>query len=238
MNNRIRLNKFLSTYGVCSRRKADEHILLGKVFVNDKKAKLGDFVDLKKDVIKYYGKIIKPNQEKIYFALYKPVGYVTTSKSQKNEKNILSLIKTSVRIYPVGRLDKESEGLLILTNDGELTKELTHPSFLNEKEYWIYAEDESKILSPKRLQNKFERGININNKFMKADKVYDIEKSGNRYRFKLVLHTGYNRQIRKMSAIMKLRICKIIRTRINKLNIEELKIKTGEYKKIKIKDII
>ena len=238
MTKKIRLNKFFSEAGICSRRSADEHISNGEVTINGAKASVGALVDPITDTILYKGKEVKRPEEKIYLALYKPVGYVSTTKSQNNEKNILSLIKSKERVYPIGRLDKDSEGLIILTNDGELTKKLTHPSFQHQKEYLVYGEDETDSLTVDKLKNKFERGMKIDGKIMKADRVFNIDISGRRIRFKIILHTGLKRQIRRMSAIIRVRITRIIRIRLANLTLDALGLKPGESKEILKTDIL
>ena len=238
MTKLIRLNKYLSDSGICSRRKADEHICCGDVYINNKKASVGEKINPNIDKVFFKSKIVENDQKKIYLALYKPVGIVSTLKSQKNEKNLLSLINVKERVYPIGRLDKDSEGLMILTNDGNLTKKLTHPKYEHQKEYQVFAEDESGKLSNDKLINKFEKGIKINHVNMKVDKVFDIEISGKRAKFKLIMHTGFNRQIRRMSAIINLRVTRIIRTRLSNLKLENLNLKPGQSREISIKDIL
>lgn len=126
-----RVQKFISGSGVASRRKAEEFINSGQVFINGKKAKLGDKVDPQKDVVKVYGKIVKPAEGKIYIMLNKPKGCVVSKKDPQGRKTIFSLLPEDLRgrVWNVGRLDYGTEGLLILTNDGELTQELSHPKF-------------------------------------------------------------------------------------------------------------
>ena len=117
----IRLNKFLAMCGICSRRNADEIILQGKVRINGKKVtELGVSVDELKDKIEYNGKILKIKNKKVYIMLNKPAGYITTSKEQFGRPYILELIKEKERVFPVGRLDMDTEGLILLTNDGDL----------------------------------------------------------------------------------------------------------------------
>ena len=238
MTNLIRLNKYISDSGVCSRRKADEHIYNGDVYINNRKASIGEKINPDIDKVFLNNKIVESDHEKIYLALYKPVGIVSTLKSQKDEKNLLSLINVKERVYPIGRLDKDSEGLIILTNDGDLTKKLTHPKYEHQKEYQIYAEDESGVITAEKLRDKFEKGLKINHINMKVDKVFDIEISGKRVRFKLIMHTGYNRQIRRMSAIINLRVTRIIRTRLANLKLESLGLKPGQSREVSIRDIL
>ena len=238
MINFIRINKYLSDSGICSRRNADDLILAGEIIVNGEKAKIGMKINPKIDKVLFKGNPVLNENSKIYIAIYKPAGIVSTAKSQANEINVLSLVKTNDRIYPVGRLDKDSEGLMILTNDGNLTKKLTHPSHEHEKEYLIYVEDETGVMTEGELKNKFETGLKINHKIMKVDKVFDVEISGKKIRFKILMHTGFNRQIRKMSAIIRLRVVRIIRTRLANLDLSNLNLKPGQHKEISLKKIL
>ena len=125
---KIKLQKYFSDCGIMSRRAAEKEISLGLVKVNGEVAKLGDRVTPHEDVVEYKGKpVIPPNREKIYVMLNKPRGYVTTTSDEKGRADVTSLVDVGARIYPVGRLDMDSDGLLLLTNDGELTNRLTHP---------------------------------------------------------------------------------------------------------------
>jgi len=236
-----RLNKYLANSGFCSRREADNFIAAGKGKVNGIAVpELGTKVDPEKDIIEFNSKTIKPSVEFIYYALNKPYSVVSTAKAQDGEKTVLDFVPASPRVYPVGRLDKNSKGLIILTNDGELTKELTHPSFEHQKHYRVSVqrrkiEDESDI---KKITEKFTKGIEIDGKIMKADSVV-VESLGTRLlSLDIILHTGYNRQIRKMCAKIGLEIRSLVRTKIGKLSLDELSLKSGEYKLISKKDIV
>ena len=137
-DNKIRLQKHLSASGIASRRKAEELIEQGKVRVNGRIATLGDKVDPKRDKITVKGKSVVAITQKVYIMLHKPRGYVTTMSDEFNRKNVSELVKdVGVRVFPVGRLDRDSEGLLIMTNDGELANSLTHPSRHVNKTYRV-----------------------------------------------------------------------------------------------------
>ena len=132
-----RLNKYLADCGIASRRKAEELILAEKIKVNDKIIKeLGTKIDPRKDQVYYQNKLVKPDNF-IYLKLNKPQVYTCTTKTFKGEKNILDLVKIKEKIFPVGRLDKNSQGLIFLTNDGDWAYQLTHPKFQIEKEYQV-----------------------------------------------------------------------------------------------------
>ncbi len=240
----IRLNKFLSDRGICSRRAADEHILAGKVLVDGKKASLGQKIDPEKQKIVLDGSEIKPKKAKfVYYAVNKPRGVVSTASDEMNRRSVVDLVPKEPRVYPVGRLDRDSEGLIILTNDGELTNLLTHPSHLTTKEYKVEIRStKSEILNKSEIQKiktGFINGVKIEDKFMKADSV-DIHKDprSKLYVLNVVLHTGYNRQIRKMCAKIGLEVLRLKRIRISNLSLDKLNIKSGEYKIITRKDVL
>ena len=135
---KVRLQKFLSESGVASRRKAEELIADGKIFINGKIAKVGDKVDPCIDTVKVNNKIVKNENKKIYLALNKPRGYVTTLKDEFSRKCVANLIENiNSRVFPVGRLDKDSEGLLLLTNDGNFANFIMHPSYMVKKVYIV-----------------------------------------------------------------------------------------------------
>src|SRR3989344_4529621 len=135
----IRVQKFLSEQGAASRRKAEDFIKSGQVSINGHRAKLGDKVDPETDEVKVYGKIIKKGDTKIYLALNKPKGYMVSKRDPQGRKTIFKLLPEELRtkVWNVGRLDFDTEGLLILTNDGDLTQQLAHPSYEHDKEYEV-----------------------------------------------------------------------------------------------------
>lgn len=236
----IRLNKFLSDSGVCSRRKADEHILAGKVLVNGEKAEVGQKIDPDQDQVTIGGQTIEKRIDKcVYYALNKPRGVISTASDEKGRQSVLDLVPKNPRVFPVGRLDKESEGLIILTNDGELTNILTHPSYKHEKEYVVTVScRKNHVLGVEQIESQLKKGFMIDGNLMKADiaKVSIIHNT--RYLILLTIHTGYNRQIRKMCDKMGLEVLKLKRTRIGELKLEDLDIEVGEYKVIKKNDVI
>lgn len=188
----MRLQKFLAHAGVCSRRKAESYILDGKVQVNGVVVtELGTKIIPEKDRVIYNKKTIKLKQDAsfVYIILNKPKGYVT-SCAQDNSKIILDLIDIDTRIYPVGRLDKDSTGLVLLTNDGELHNRLSHPSFDHEKEYVVTT----KHPIPNNALKQMADGIYIDKVKTRKAKVKRLNKS----KFNIILKQGLNRQIRKM----------------------------------------
>ncbi len=240
-----RLNKFLANSGVCSRRKADEYILAGKVKINGITNKeLGIRVDTKNDVIEFDGKIVKPATDFIYFVLNKPKGVVSTAHDENGQKTVVDLVPKTQRVYPVGRLDKDTVGLIVLTNDGELTKELTHPSFEHRKEYKVEVRIMNRELGEKdnfikSIEQKLTSRLKIDGKIMRADSVQISLLPNSKFLIlNLVLHTGYNRQIRKMCAKIGLEVTRLTRVGYAKLQLDELNLNPGEFKQISRADII
>ena len=186
----MRLQKFLSKAGICSRRKGEEYIKAGWVKVNGKiVTELGVKVDPERDTVEVDSDAIRSDSAPTYIALNKPKGYVS-SCHQQNEKIVLDLLDISERVYPVGRLDKESTGLLLLTNDGHLHHRLSHPSFNHEKEYEVTV---AKPL-PEGALRKLAKGLPMMGTRTRPARVKRISAR----RFGIVLQEGKNRQIRRM----------------------------------------
>ena len=213
----MRLQKYLAHAGLCSRRKAEEHILNKRVKVNNKiVTELGTKIDPEKDKILFDNEaiLLKQNPSKIYIALNKPVGYVSSCSHQQS-KIILDLIDIDERVYPVGRLDKDSKGLLLVTNDGDLHNRLSHPSFNHEKEYivtTIYPISETGL---KRMA----KGMIIDKAVTRKAKIKRLLKN----KFNIILKQGKNRQIRKMVSKIGNKVYTLKRVRIANINLENLK---------------
>ena len=209
--NKIRLQKFLSESGVASRRKAEDLILAGKVKVNGHIAEIGSKVDPKRDKVTVRGKLVVANTEKVYIMLHKPRGYVTTMSDEFDRKNVADLVKNvGVRLFPVGRLDRDSEGLLFMTNDGEFANELTHPSKHVNKTYRVTVAgevDDEKLL-------KLANGIEIEGRKTLPCDVFVIERKTDRTVLNFIIHEGRNRQIRKMCEAVSLEVLRLKRTEI------------------------
>ncbi len=225
----MRLQKYLAHAGLCSRRKAEEHILDGRVKVNDQiVTELGTKIDLEKDKVFFNNEaiILKQESPKLYIALNKPVGYVS-SCSRQNSKIVLDLINVDERVYPVGRLDKDSKGLLLLTNDGDLHNKLSHPSFNHEKEYVVTT---NYPISKTGLEN-MAQGIVIDNIITRKAKVKRLSKN----KFKIVLKQGKNRQIRKMVEKIGGKVDTLKRIRIANINLGNLE--EGKWRYLTLKEI-
>lgn len=188
----IRLNKYLSQQGICSRREADRFIEQGLVSVNGQVVtELGTKVDPVKDKITADDQLIQRQEELIYIMLNKPAGYVTSVKPTKAEPDVvMDLIDLDERVYPVGRLDKDTTGLLILTNDGTLTFKLTHPSSESEKEYEVTVEG----VVTNGAMEKLRQGVRLWGEKTKPAKVRKITKN----KMSIILTEGKNRQVRRI----------------------------------------
>jgi 23S rRNA pseudouridine2605 synthase/23S rRNA pseudouridine2604 synthase len=211
----MRLQKFLSEAGVCSRRRAEQHILAGRICVNGQVAdQLGTRVDPSFDRVELDGRPVETPGRMIYVALNKPPG-VVTSCSQPGERIVLDLIDLPGRIYPIGRLDKDSSGLLLLTNDGRLHHRLSHPSFDHEKEYLVSV---AQPISDGALR-KLSEGLPIIGGRTRPAKIHRISET----RFHIVLMEGKNRQIRRMVGQVGSRVVGLKRIRIDHIRLGKLK---------------
>jgi len=225
----IRLNKFIAQAGVCSRRKADDLIAGGQIKVNGRIVKeLGTIIDEKNDEVLIGAKKLSLNADLVYYALNKPVGYITSSTSAQG-KSVMELIKTiKERVYPVGRLDKDSRGLIFLTNDGDFAYRLTQAKFGCEKEYEVTL-DRPLLSADKKI---FERGLTLEEK-----KLQPVKVAGQRGdKANLILREGINRQIRRMAEKQGYEVLDLKRVRIGKFKLGNLK--EGGYVRIRPQDVI
>jgi pseudouridine synthase len=216
---KVILQKYIAEAGYFSRRQAEELIRASKVKINGKVAKLGMRAG-DDDEIKVNGKLLGLAKQKIYIKLNKPIGYVCTSRRFKGEKNIFELIKTRQRLFAVGRLDKESRGLVLLTNDGDLSQKLAHPKFEHEKEYVVSIKNEELRIKNEDIIKIFKSGVDIG----EGDgivKVKDAEFLGDD-KFKVVLTQGKKRQVRRMFKKIGLEVEDLLRTRIGNLKLGSL----------------
>jgi 23S rRNA pseudouridine2605 synthase len=224
-----RLQKIISQAGIASRRHAEQLILDGKVKVNGKIVReLGTKADVARDTIEVNHKVIKPQQH-IYLMMNKPKRYMTTRDDPRKRKTVFDLLPPELRtvVWPIGRLDFLTEGLLLFTNDGELTQLLSHPSKEHEKEYEAVIDKE---LSEGRLE-KLRNGMMLGNKKTATAKVIANGKT-----IRVTIHEGMNRQVRRMFSAFGYTVRSLKRVRIGKLVLKDLQL--GEYKHIEKKDII
>ncbi len=228
MKNKVRIAKFLADCGIASRRKSEELVISGKVKIGDKIIKeVGINVDINSDNIKVDDRLIK-KEEKVYYILNKPKGYVCSVSDPYNSKTVVSLIKSDKKIVPVGRLDKDSEGLILLTNDGDLVYKLTHPKFEIEKRYLVELD---KVID-RDLINDLKEGVLLDEGLAKADKVKKVGKK----ELLITIHQGWNRQIRRMLGHLSYGVIDLIRVSEGNLELNDLPL--GEFEKIKRSDII
>ena len=225
----LRLQKFLANAGVCSRRKAEEYILDGKVKVNGKVVnELGIKVNPDKDEIIFESKIIRLQNNMVYILLNKPIGYVTTVKDQFYRPTVIDLLNgVKEKVLPVGRLDMYTSGALILTNDGDFIYQVTHPKYEIEKTYQATV----KGIVTKEDIKKLENGVEIDDYISgKAKvKILKIDKENNISRLKITIHEGKNREVRKMCSAIGKNVIALHRSKIENIDLKDLKIGQWRY---------
>lgn len=217
MEEKIRINKFLSEVGFCSRRGADKVISQGRVYINGKIAVLGSKVS-RDDIVKVDGELINKIEDKIYIAFNKPVGIECTG-NQKVKNNIIDYINFNKRLFTIGRLDKDSEGLILLTNNGDIVNNVLRAENKKEKEYLVTL---NKKIDKDFIQ-KMRSGVRIMGRVTKkcyVEKTYENQ-------FKIILTQGLNRQIRRMCNSLGYRVRKLKRIRVMDIKLDT---KVGEYR--------
>ncbi len=229
----MRLNKFMASCGVASRRKCDEIILEGRVKINAKVVKkLGVQVDPKNDLVTIDDGAIRIRGYYEYYLLNKPVGYVTTVSDPQGRKTVMDLIPESrKRLYPIGRLDYNTSGLLLITNDGDLTQKLTHPSFELGKTYVAKVAGEVNLMDIARLR----AGVDIGGFVTSKAEANLISANKNESRVKITIHEGKNRQVRRMFKAIGKNVLSLERIAIGKLNLAGLKV--GECRPLTDKEV-
>jgi 23S rRNA pseudouridine2605 synthase len=228
-----RLQKYMAHCGVASRRKAEEIILEGRVKVNSEIIKeLGYKVDTEVDQVYVDDKLIKFESRKVYVALNKPVGYVCTVKDEKNRKTILDLVNVEERIYPIGRLDYNSSGLILLTNDGDIYNKIIHPRKKIEKTYIVLIKG---IPSANNI-NKFKNGVDIGGYVTQKSQFQIIkELSNGNSRVKIVITEGKNRQIRKMCEVIGHPVLELQRISVGEIQLGALGL--GEWRNLTLNEL-
>ena len=233
-NNEVRLQKFMAEQGVASRRKSEELILAGKVKVNGHVAQIGMKINPRKDLVTVGKQKLTnvKNRKMVYIMLNKPRGYVTTVSDELGRKTVMDLLPDfGVRIYPVGRLDKDSEGLLLLTNDGSFTNCMTHPSHEYAKVYRVTVRPSVDDNILYNLRN----GIEIDGRVTAPCEVTVLTEEENRVVLEFVLHEGRNRQIRKMCESQGLEVARLKRISIGPIKLGMLK--QGDYRELSEQDV-
>ncbi len=233
-NNEVRLQKFMAEQGVASRRKSEDLIRAGKVKVNGHVAEIGMKINPRKDLVTVGKQKLTnvKNRKKVYVMLNKPRGYVTTVSDELGRKTVMDLLPDfGCRIYPVGRLDKDSEGLLLLTNDGSFTNCMTHPSHEYAKVYRVTVRPSVNDDILYNLRN----GIEIDGRMTAPCDVTVLTEQENRVVLEFILHEGRNRQIRKMCESQGLEVARLKRISIGPIKLGMLK--QGDYRELSEQDV-
>lgn len=223
----MRINRYIASCGVASRRKADELIEQKRVYVNGTLVtEQGLKIDEHCDIVQIDNKIIGLEEEKVYYMLHKPKACISSVTDDRGRKTVVDLIPDTKRLYPVGRLDYLSTGLLLLTNDGELTNKLIHPKYHLAKTYDVTV----KGYAPCNIVDIFEKGIVIDGYKTKPSKLEFLSQTGDKTTYRVILFEGRNRQIRKMFQSLNMSVISLKRIRIGKLELGQLK--EGQYRRL------
>ncbi len=228
----MRLNKYIASCGTASRRGADALVEAGKVKVNGCVVKNhGIEVDVSKDTVCVNGAALRPEQRMVYIMLNKPAGVLSTCRDDRGRKTVLDIVKNvDERLFPVGRLDFDTEGLLLLTNDGDFAYQCTHPKHEQSKTY--YAEVNGDLTSA--ALSRLELGIVIDGRKTSKAKIKVINKLGNQTKLTIEIHEGRNRQVRKMFKAVGSHVCYLKRTAIGNLTVGDLAL--GQWRYLTEKD--
>ncbi len=228
-----RLQKLISSCGVAARRTAEEWIAAGRVTVNGEKAHLGDRADLDRDEVRIDGVPLRPGGERTYLMLNKPRGYVTTLSDEKGRRTVADLVsECQARVWPVGRLDLDSEGLLLMTDDGELTHRLLHPSCQVEKEYLVWVTGDVKRAIPI-----LSAPMTLDRERVEGAKVRRGKTSGGISQLSVTICQGKNRQVRRMCAQAGLEVLRLKRIREGELWLDRT-LKPGNWRLLREQEIL
>ena len=228
----MRINKYLADCGVASRRKCDELILQGKVKVNNKVTRELGLNIKPTDVVLFENRVVRPSVKRVYYKLHKPKGYVTTASDEKGRKTVVELMrKVQERVYPIGRLDYDTEGLLILTNDGDITNILTHPKNAVKKTYIASIEGE---ITPEDIKT-ISKGVDIGGYVTQPCSAIILDKKDNFTRVEITIAEGKNHQVKKMFEAVGKNVAFLKRISIGQIKLGGLA--RGEYKALTTKEI-
>lgn len=219
----MRIHKFMSHAGVTSRRHAEAMVGEGRVMVNGVKATIGQVIDETKDTVLVDGKPISLDQNRVYYLVNKPRLYISTVSDPEGRKTVMSLVPKGSHMFPVGRLDYESEGLMLLTNDGEFANTLTHPKYEVPKTYHVQVKGSLTTVK----KSKLETGVVVEGVRTAPAVIGNVVKEAERTWFDITIHEGRNRQVRKMCEVVHLPVTRLIRTRLGPYELGTLK--PGEY---------
>ncbi len=219
-----RLQKVLAAAGLGSRRKCEEMIEAGRVMIDGKTAELGARVDIDKDKVEVDGITVDLKTDKKYFLLNKPPGFITTVKDSRGRPTVMDLVKEEERLFPVGRLDKDTRGILVITNDGYLAHKMMHPSHGMDKTYLVQAQGPLGIQGIQKLR----RGISLEEGKTQPARVRVLRQSGDRSLLEITIHEGKKRQIRRMLAAIDLKVIDLMRTKLGPLTLHG--VEEGTYR--------
>ena len=219
MAERVRIQKAIATAGLMSRRAAEDVISADRVRMNDQPVILGDRVDVEKDLLTIDGYPIPVNPGLETHLLYKPLGVISTSSDTHGRKTVVDLVGSDKRLYPVGRLDSDSEGLILLSNDGELTNRVTHPRYGITKKYVALVEGAPSVDALRLLTS----GVELDDGTARASKARVIEKQGTRSLVEVVMSEGRNREVRRMLSAVGHEVISLVRTAIGPITDRTLK---------------
>lgn len=190
----MRLNKFLARSGLDSRRKCDELIRSGKVLINGKIVTNFGYKVLNDDVVMCNNKYVSIEDDKVVYLLNKPRGYICTSKDTHNRNKVIDLIDTNLRLFTIGRLDRDTTGIILLTNDGDIANSLAHPKYQKEKKYYVKTKGKIEISDIKKIKN----GFRLDDGTKVKAKIFQSSQLGNNYEWDIILTEGKNREIKKI----------------------------------------
>ncbi|MBR2674024.1 MAG: rRNA pseudouridine synthase [Mogibacterium sp.] len=222
----MRINQYIAAAGICSRRSADELIKKGRVKVNGSVLDVLGYHVQENDVVEVDGARVEPETKKVYYLLNKPMGYVTSTADKEGKPIVTELVPDSVRVFPIGRLDLNTTGLLILTNDGELSNKLMHPSGEFDKKYLVRA---AGIVTRKEAE-RLEKGVDIGGFITSPAEVYLIKHDRNSTLAEIIIHEGKNRQVRRMFEAIGHPVQELCRTGLGQLSIGKLAL--GQCRKL------
>ena len=226
-----RLQKIIAARGLCSRRQAEKWIEEGRVRVNGNTAHLGDTADITEDVIEVDGKRLPKAGKKVYLMLNKPRGYVTTLSDEKGRKNAAELVAgCGTRVYPVGRLDMDSEGLLLFTNDGDFANLMMHPKHEVDKVYRVWVTN----FAPEKLEA-LAQPIELDGYKIRKPKVRPVRTEQNRAILDVTIHEGRNRQVRRMCQAAGMEVARLLR--IAEVGLRLGTLKTGQWRELEPREI-
>lgn len=229
----MRLEKYLAKSGIASRRTAKKQIITGRVTVNDERVRIpGTHIEPESDLVQVDGQRVEETPKRIYLMLNKPPGYVTTVRDERHRPTVMELVADiPERIYPVGRLDKDTEGLLLMTNDGEFANRLTHPRHEVNKTYiaWVNGNPSQKAI------NQLREGVRIEGGVTSRASITPISRRNDRAQFKITIHEGKKRQIRRMFQVVGYEVTFLKRIAIGALGLGDLPI--GRYRMLSATEI-